>query len=174
MDRPTTCTLTLPQGREKTTRILVSHVLPTWYDVDSIRISDELAVRLASLRVKVGGFPVLALDRNTLNLLPDEAGFVEILKPWMAKLPLSRLRYHETHIEGTIRGLDDRPPCRDRRILVSKCLPCGEDRTVPMVQPQSVLHERCHRLDNGTLVAPNGFGTSHGMGYTTYIYDSQY
>lgn len=173
MDQPTTFKLPLPEGDQTKTKILVCDDLPAWYDVDSIRISNELVMHLSSLRVMVGGFPVLALNHDMLSRLDDEAGFIEVLRPWMASLPLSRLRYHETHIEGTFLGLEDLPPCRDRRILLSKRRSCGEDRIVPMVQPQSVLHERCYRLDNGTLVAPNEFGTSNGLGYTTYTYKGQ-
>ena len=160
----------MPVGAaESNKRILLSNELPAHYDITSVSLPSGIVDRLSVCRILVGGMCILALDALTLSTIPEVDGQREVLTPFMARLPLSKLLYHETHL--LLESTDHALPAFT--ITLTKDSPFSGEVVIPMLQPQKrfLAADRCIRSNAGVVFAPNAFRTLEGMGAVCIQYD---
>lgn len=149
--------LRIPPGSSKAT-LEIGNEYPGKYDVSSIKIP---AANVAECLISVGGHAILTLDNRTLKALPEEDGHVEVLRPFLPRLPLTHVKYNEFRIalespQGTV--------LPEGAIKLEQQHGLSVESILPVLQPQTTFRQDiCLRTDGGIIVAPNALHIDHGV-----------
>lgn len=134
--------------------LLADKLGPPW-DVDSLRISAILPAGLERVEVLCGGAALLAFTSAMLRKLRVEDGCIEILRPFLPYLPVSRLLLHECHVTFQF-GSDVDPPAV--KVHMQRCWPVRFE--IPMHQPVSGDSD-----DSALMVVPTTMVVNNGTGH---------
>ena len=164
-DKPAVRELQIPENSSKVI-IAIADAYPAEFDVSSIRISID---KVESVELSVGGNPMLTFTSQALRSLPVEDGHVQILQPFIRRLPLTRVKYNEFNI--TVKPLPG-TLLPGSTIKLDQQHGFAGEYVLPMLQPQPTFHaDTCLRTEGGIAVAPNALTTGQGMAALALMYD---
>lgn len=136
------------------------------YDVTSVSIPADLARHVSGCAIQIGGHPILEFTPAMLAAIPTKKGQKELLRPFMSRLPLSRLRFHECHILSNSLAHSTLPQLT-LKITKTPPMPSHVSKwdIVPMMQPHPHVFddERCVVTETGLCLAPNALQVGNGM-----------
>lgn len=142
------------------------------YDITSISIPSNFVDQIYFLHIKVGGFSILRFNRDMLLKIPTINDQKQLLRPFLSRLPLSRLWNHESYI--VFEAIPEKK-LSGSIIKLIKTPSFNTDNIIPMMEPHPHMFddEQCISTDKGLYIAPNGFQTGSGMGALLRVYDSK-
>ena len=154
----------------------------------SVSIPANLTCHVSGCAIQIGGHPILEFTPAMLAAIPTKEGRKELLSPFLSRLPLSRLRFHECHIVIEAINAKNLPelvlkshecfihvdglalntlPQLTLKITKAPPMPAhvsGID-LMPMMQPHPHVFddERCVVTTKGLCLAPNALQVGNGM-----------
>ena len=145
------------------------------WDIDSILLPDHLVRHTDSMELSIGGRGIQKLGSHALSDLErTRDGMVECLRPYIRRIPVSKMEHHDVRLRLTPGKGED---VESGTVLFRRCLPENREVPIPYVEVVDPDMWRAHpssrvRVGDGVHALLNAITTNSGMGVQENIYQT--
>lgn len=132
-------------------------------DIDSIQIQKETLHQLCQVAVVIGGINLITIDSDIFHILQTDGEWVEIMQPFLARMPSSKMAYHPIWVRLKFKKKKDFSQFDYPKVVV-RFRGCETSEEEPISFYQHLAKASGRTIEKfGVCVFPNVLITSNGL-----------